>query len=452
MRNTWASLVALIGLFASFEADAEKCPNMLVLLDRSSSMEEGSKWGEALAAIETFTPTRQAVMRFGLQVFPAPGDRCGGGATLVQPNFYAATEISASLLTLEPGGATPTADALEAAADSDAMRDLSRRRFVILITDGDPTCPFESRVDDNHAQSLDAVRTLLAAGVKTFVIGFGTDATPARLNELASAGGTSRAGASCRDPNTGGALPCGYYEAEDRESLAEAFDQIAQVASGELQGRTCDDSCYGVGGCAVGERCVAQLQSFNGGEFTLNTGKCVPDPCAGVTCGADQFCRDGQCIDACLSYCPAPKICGDGQCIDDPCTANPESCLCAQICPRFLACIDGQCADDPCRSISCPLSAPYCNLGNCYAAPPPPKEADAGFVGDSGTIEEPPRGEELAGAGCTCSASSPARPGGLMFPAALLLALCAARLAQRRSAMPLRRSARPDRARRSGFA
>lgn len=121
---------------------------------------------------------------------------------------------------------------------------------------------------------------------------------------------------------------------------------------------------------------------------------CVPDPCAGVTCGANEvcdpsngecrnlcegvMCRDGEecragfCLD-CFDLpanCTAGELCvadnlGVGQCVDNPCDPNPcaanETCNggvcsneCAAGCPNGEICVGGDCEPDRCDNVNCP--------------------------------------------------------------------------------------------------
>ncbi|MBI5545138.1 MAG: VWA domain-containing protein [Deltaproteobacteria bacterium] len=404
-RGIVAAAAALCAGAPSGDARAEKCPNMLILLDRSTSM-AGAKWTAALEAISGFTRGREEVMRFGLQVFPAPGDACGPGLQVAGCEFFQATAIDLELSRLSPGGLTPTADALIAAASTADVQDRTRRRFVILVTDGEPTCPDLNDIPRNHLQALAAVQELALSGVKTFVVGFGQDVSQERLDQLAIAGGTARTGAACDDPlNPGSRVPCRYFEASDRASLASAFDEIATIASGELLGAACDDSCYAIGACPAGEKCVKAVRSY--GTRLVNLGTCVPDPCSGVACGADGFCREGRCIASCLSPCPPSQVCRDGACVSDPC-GDPAACSCAISCPRFLTCVAGVCADDPCRSIVCPAAAPYCNQGSCFAAAPPAPEP-LKPPPDAGPTRQLPEKT-----GCACGGDSAALVGGAL--------------------------------------
>ncbi|HCF56902.1 MAG TPA: hypothetical protein DFS52_02760 [Myxococcales bacterium] len=393
---SWKAVACLLAVALSgAPARAEKCPNMMILLDRSGSM-DGYKWQTAVEAINGFTSGREAVMRFGLFLFPSPSDgNCGSGLWKVRCDFYNAEAIADALEHTRPGGMTPTADALAAASRTSDMTDASRRRFIILLTDGDPTCPDENAIDDNVDLAVRNLDSLLADGIKTFVIGFGQSASPARLNRLAAAGGAARVGTRCTDPyNPGATVPCQYYEANDKASLSAAFDAIATIAQGELQGNSCDDSCYS-NRCPEGMKCVQDLHFYLAGSHTLNLGKCVDDPCARTVCEAEQFCREGACVNACLKPCPSGTICEDGACVADPCSKGGCS-GCATACAKYLVCLDGRCVDDPCRHLSCPPRAGYCYRGSCYASTEDP---------DPGTSEDPLAPPKR---GCTCGGSSSA--------------------------------------------
>ncbi|MBI5546500.1 MAG: VWA domain-containing protein [Deltaproteobacteria bacterium] len=411
MRRLAAAVMGLAAWALSAAAYAEKCPNMLILLDRSGSM-QGFKWTTATAAINLFVPPRESIMRFGLMVFPGfSEDVCAGGSLRVSCDFFKAADISYALATSgQPGGYTPTAETLDQAGALPDMRDAARRRFIILLTDGDPTCPSSSDLDGNVQVTEASLGKLLSSGIKTFVIGFGQEVSPARLDRMAVAGGAPRANASCANPvnPTGPRIPCSYFDASDSASLNAALDEIASIAQGELKGNSCDDSCYGIGGCPEGQRCEQQVVTYAGGQFSLNLGQCVVDPCAGVTCAENQFCRESQCRAACTAPCPAGTYCQDGSCIADPCVGS-SACGCSQTCAQYLVCLGGTCQDDPCRYVRCPTSAPYCDRGSCYAAVSPPKTEQPGSSADAG-----------GGGGSKNGCSSAGAPGLLFWALALI--------------------------------
>lgn len=114
-------------------------------------------------------------------------------------------------------------------------------------------------------------------------------------------------------------------------------------------------------------------------------GLCVPDPCQGVSCTADQACRAGKCEDTCgCLSCPTGKRCALGQCIDDLCLN--KQCPSGEVCqPNNGNCIpdkcqgvtckqsqvcdpdDGMCIDDPCNGLRCP-SGMTCKEGQCIGS------------------------------------------------------------------------------------
>ena len=410
-KRVLSGLFFLLAMALGGAAEAAgKCPNMLILLDRSGSM-WGAKWDAARTAIRTFSEQRQSFMRFGLAVFPAVGDDCGAGGLQVHSDFYSAEAINNGLDTMKkPSGSTPTGDAILMAGQTPDMLDAQRGRFLILVTDGDPTCPDINDGEGNLALAEARIADLNRQGIKTFVIGFGTQASPDKLDRMALAGGTGRAGATCDDPHHPGTkISCRYYEALDNVSLTTAFDAIARVATGELSGgKSCDDSCYVTNGCASGQRCVKRVVSYSGGKYQLNLGQCESDPCLGVSCDESSFCRDGKCIRACTGGCEAGKSCEDGVCVTDPCL-QPGACACSAPCPKHLECAAGQCVDSACRNMTCPASAPFCDRGNCYAGTPAPADEapsySAGVPIPKQPAARPPPLNEFDHQGCSCGAS-----------------------------------------------
>ncbi len=409
--------ICICGLLPLTAARADKCPDMIILLDRSFSM-TGQKWESAVSAIEAFTEARQGIMRFGLVLFPwedPASPTCGSASWIVPCDFYTAERISAELSWTTQGGETPTAPALEVVEEGMDLASGARARFIVLVTDGDPTCP-GATLDANVELSVAVLDRLREAGVYTFVIGFGAEVSPARLNRLAAAGGMARTDGRCSDPGDPAVqIDCAYFDASDRESLMQAFNEIVAIAQGELSGRTCDDSCYVIDGCPEGERCVAGIVDFGDGRHLMNLGRCVEDPCHEVDCGRDRFCREGKCIDACLTPCPTDQVCQDGACAAQP---SGEK-ACAETCPKYLVCLDGRCVDDPCRGIECPTRAPYCYRGSCYATG---GDLDGGSGGDA-----PSEGQSDSGCGCQSSAALPER----LLLAALFLPLGLARIRAR---------------------
>ncbi len=198
-------------LFQSTQVQA----NFLIVLDHSGSMSRsissgGSKWSVATTAVKQVTSQYQSTIRFGLNLFSSPAD-CDPGGNVVPVGDMTAAAISAALPTGANGNGTPIAGALGVAANEPSLADPTRADFVLLVTDGEENC---------NGDPVAAVTALAAKGVKTYVVGFGAEVSPATLNGMATAGGTARAGATQ------------YYQADDPTTLDQAFQQIAQGAVG----------------------------------------------------------------------------------------------------------------------------------------------------------------------------------------------------------------------------
>ena len=73
-----AALALTAVLFSSLGAYAQECdkPNMLIVLDRSGSMDDGVKWPAAVAAVQSILTQYGGQLRWGLMLF-ASNDSCG---------------------------------------------------------------------------------------------------------------------------------------------------------------------------------------------------------------------------------------------------------------------------------------------------------------------------------------------------------------------------------------
>ncbi|HSY38285.1 MAG TPA: hypothetical protein VLA79_02120, partial [Polyangia bacterium] len=121
-------------------------------------------------------------------------------------------------------------------------------------------------------------------------------------------------------------------------------------------------------GCATGKICVG--------------GVCQTDQCLGITCGSNQYCASGKCIDLCEpGKCGSNQTCVAGACQTDPCVnvqcdqnyfCNPASGAClpnpclAMQCPIGQRCVPSTagCETDPCSTINCPSQCWHCGITN----------------------------------------------------------------------------------------
>ncbi|MBL9016279.1 MAG: VWA domain-containing protein [Myxococcales bacterium] len=133
------------------------------------------------------------------------------------------------------------------------------------------------------------------------------------------------------------------------------------------------------------QRCSATQSCIVDGS---GVGQCVTNPCAGVTCGADQYCVNNTCVSSCADVeCPDGQRCRLGACELDPCTKP---------CPFGKVCHDstGQCVDDPCTFVTC-QDGQWCNPNNNGACEPDPcklfgvKCPNVGEVCKGGTCYDP---------------------------------------------------------------
>jgi hypothetical protein len=247
---------------------------MLILLDRTGTMHRdlagatppdtaaGHATAKLTLAINALhgllaTPGLDSTLRLGLAMFPRdPGGgacltltqrlqgmdfmnaACEAGQVVVAPALGTAAAIEGAL---DPESttlcfSTPTGSGLEtarAALAANAVPGVDQ--YVALVTDGADfydSCP--------TPDPLQVLRDLDAAGIKTFIVGFGAQDTtpqgvnPPLLNRMACAGHTAKdfatacvalpgGGYDAVDPN-GARL---YYDAADGPGLSSALEAVA---------------------------------------------------------------------------------------------------------------------------------------------------------------------------------------------------------------------------------
>lgn len=334
---------------AAGEARAEKCPLVVIVLDRSGSMDttvpgtSKSRWQVATEALTQLVQTKGDQLPFGLLTF-------------TELNFASCTDFSAEakispatgtkqmilqqLMTLMPADGTNTGQAVDKAVEminQQLTTDPSRTKgFIILVTDGAPACAPSGQSEPKF--TVDRIAAAKAAGVDTFVVGMPGVVIDA-MNMMSAAGGHPCSGC------TSGGQAVSFYDASSPQALQQALDAItSSITMGEFGGGMCDDSCV-TNGCDAGKICV--------------NAACITDPCAGYRdttnpkCAPGDYCwtdgTSGGCRPACSVACTADEFCSmDGtRCL-------PKN-LCNQTCsvPGQI-CVDGKCKDDPCRFTVCP--------------------------------------------------------------------------------------------------
>lgn len=259
---------------------SQKEVTLLLVIDKSSSMLETDgdendvdRWTKLSQATASALEAIQDDMSLGLEVFPRREDQpltadcssdescCsmpqGDGAVLVpvDEGASAAPEIMDALSTITPAGGTPTARALELALNYFEMGggiDAPGDRYVLLVTDGGPTCNADLECDaDTCTTNIDglcpedfgnccdaellgaagsercldvdaplaAIQALAAANIRTAVMGIpGTEDYADQLNAYALAGGL---------PNTDGDTD--YFAVSAQGGVEELEAALAAV-------------------------------------------------------------------------------------------------------------------------------------------------------------------------------------------------------------------------------
>ena len=213
-------------------------PDVLILLDRSSSMDDGtnnmpcagtascqSKWTQVSAAVSQVVGQTSASVRWGLTYFPSgTGFGCGVDANVSVPVADdAASGIMSSIAATSPGGLTPTAAAVAAASTYLAGLTDPNPKYILLATDGQPNCGSTDPLGDDTPGAVQAVTGAKAKGIGVFVVGISTAGTNAdtNLNQLAMAGGYPQAGTTA------------YYPVSSSADLVTALGTITKkIASG----------------------------------------------------------------------------------------------------------------------------------------------------------------------------------------------------------------------------
>ena len=212
--------------------------DMLILLDRSGSMEtafgSGSRYQALATLLGDLVTTYQQHIRFGYMEMPGRSG-CEGqavGCCASPPSVELAPDnapaVLAAIANAAPvEGNTPTASALlQAKTYYDALDDGVNNRFVLLATDGVPDCTLSGTLSqgagDVSSACLDAlaeVQGLVAAGAKVIVL------------SVADEGAASTGGTNCLDTlaHAGGAAISpgspGYYSVATPEQLRTAIEQ-----------------------------------------------------------------------------------------------------------------------------------------------------------------------------------------------------------------------------------
>jgi len=185
---------------------SSKPADVLLVLDRSKSMIEHTvppsnqtRWDAVVAGLTAVITATDSSVSWGLKFFPeGEGSECSASSVTnavpapIMPG-NAATVNGLITSTMALGNGTPTGDAIKQATAYLQSRNMGNQ-FIVLATDGQPSCPSGSDAAVQYA--VDAITAAKTAGFPTYVIGVvdpvADKSTPPRLNAMAEAGGTAR--------------------------------------------------------------------------------------------------------------------------------------------------------------------------------------------------------------------------------------------------------------------
>jgi hypothetical protein len=237
----------------------QETPNVMLVVDRSRSMEEDfgtdTRWNVLRNALinptDGFVTALETQIRFGLTMYTGPlmsgggapppprggsGGAGGGTATATGGTGGTLTEcpilagvpialnnfapISASYTATEPLGNTPTGASIAAIWPQIQALDpalFPGPRVMVLATDGEPnTCTSLTDNMEGRALSEAAIQAAYDAGIQTFVISVGDEVGEDHLRRIANLG----QGFPVNDRTER------FYPANDPSELSEAFTTI----------------------------------------------------------------------------------------------------------------------------------------------------------------------------------------------------------------------------------
>jgi hypothetical protein len=292
-------------------------PNMMIVFDKSGSMEEDldgdcplfdngtnncdrpphasnsdpnpafdapDKWSVATDAISTVLSSHGNKVRFGLVTFSSDNS-CGAGNVRVDVGPNTEADINMTLNNTSPRGSTPLGDTLQGLVGLNQLQNTQHPNYVLLVTDGMETC------DGNPVA---AARNLFqqAEKVKTYVVGFGGGVDASELNNIATEGHTDRPG------------PTKYYQADNATELGDALDAIlGSVLSCEYQLDQVPEDLSQLYIYADGNPVDRDQTDMEGWDY---------DPATGTLTFYGQICqdlKDGTVTDLNIVYgCPDPDV------------------------------------------------------------------------------------------------------------------------------------------------
>lgn len=258
---------------------------ILLLLDRSASMVEHeiasgvTRWQGVVEAVKAAVSATNGSVDWGLKLFPeSSGNECELSSVTSAVDVPIAPANASAVngaidVTVADGDGTPTGDAVKQATAYLAAEATDGQKFILLATDGQPSCSDLSGSDpkdggDARDWAVSQVTVAAGQGYPTFVLGVldpdPSDSTLETLNSMAKAGG--------RPTGDVNPLAKAFYLATTPEALTQALAEITgEVASCEFPFDKAPPDPTNIAVKVNGEKVPQDATRTDGWEYTDDT-------------------------------------------------------------------------------------------------------------------------------------------------------------------------------------
>jgi hypothetical protein len=305
--DTAVALPSVLQLVVDISGSMDWPPGWEPITPDDSKPPGATKWEITRAALLDAVAELPADVAIGVNFYPDTGDsddECLNNRVAVPIELLGAANSAVrraweiEVNDVEPNGATPTHGAYLFGLTQLAETDLPGSQFLLLLTDGTPTCNLacqcnEGNVPVDSGPLIEEAGIALQSGVRTFVIGSpGSEDTREVLSELASEGGTAKSDCDDEGPEF-----C-HFDMTTEDDLGAGLTRALQEISQSV--RSCE---YLIPAPPMGETLdpnrVNVLYTSGGGD-TETIGR---DPSAGDCDSGWQYSEDGDRVVLCGETC-----------------------------------------------------------------------------------------------------------------------------------------------------
>lgn len=312
------------------ETESCRVPRVMFVVDASSSMLETlpgttsmTKWQALSKAVHEVLSAHGNGAQYGLMTFPGSESGCSTGEVLVDIGLRTREKIDSEItrVVIPEDAATPAGQTLIEAATLESLTDRNYDNYVIFISDGwqycaepdanggPPQCGMQGdcewmgaencetcnacQIEDTSADCYNAsadgcycvrnwpvlgVEALKAAGVKTYVVGFGDKVDSYTLNQAAVAGGNPLP--NC---NKNSETPSCFLQATSPSQLTDVLGKVMM----RLTTSPCQASCgtKGTRTCTLEgwTKCTATCTSTSSKSASSSTGSSTSSTSTGTS-------------------------------------------------------------------------------------------------------------------------------------------------------------------------